>query len=79
LNIASILAKKGFRLLILELIGFRYKDKPVLEYTNDFFIHDFFKAFLDHLSISKANIMGSSFGAHIAVNLPSGSAAWLKS
>jgi pimeloyl-ACP methyl ester carboxylesterase len=66
LNVASILAKKGFRLLIPELIGFRYKDKPVLEYTNDFFIYDFFKAFLDHLGISKASIIGSSFGAHIA-------------
>jgi 2-hydroxy-6-oxonona-2,4-dienedioate hydrolase len=66
LNVASILAKKGFRLLIPELIGFRYHDKPVLEYTNDFFIYGFFKAFLDHLGISKASIIGSSFGAHIA-------------
>jgi 2-hydroxy-6-oxonona-2,4-dienedioate hydrolase len=66
LNVASILAKKGFRLLIPELIGFRYHDKPVLEYTNDFFIYDFFKAFLDDLGISKASIIGSSFGAHIA-------------
>ncbi|MDQ4015131.1 MAG: alpha/beta hydrolase [Thermoproteota archaeon] len=66
LNVASILARKGFRLLIPELIGFRYNDKPVLEYTNDFFIYDFFKAFLDHLGISKASIIGSSFGAHIA-------------
>jgi 2-hydroxy-6-oxonona-2,4-dienedioate hydrolase len=66
LNVASILAKKGFRLLIPELIGFRYNDKPVLEYTNDFFIYNFFKAFLDHLGISKASIIGYSFGAHIA-------------
>jgi alpha/beta hydrolase fold len=66
LNVASILAKKGFRLLIPELIEFRYHDKPVLEYTNDFFIYNFFKAFLDHLGISKTSIIGSSFGAHIA-------------
>lgn len=66
LNVASILAKKGFRILVPELIGFRYKDKPVLQYTNDFFIYDFFKAFLDDLGISKASIIGSSFGAHIA-------------
>jgi len=79
LNVASILAKKGFRLLIPELIGFQYNDKPVLEHTNDSFIYDFFKAFLDHLGISKASIIGSSFGAHIAANLPSGSVAWLRS
>jgi 2-hydroxy-6-oxonona-2,4-dienedioate hydrolase len=65
LDVASILASKGFRLLIPELIGFRYNHKSVLEYTNDF-IYDFFKAFLDQLGISKANIIGSSFGAHIA-------------
>jgi pimeloyl-ACP methyl ester carboxylesterase len=71
LNVASLLARKGFRLLIPELIGFRYNDKPVLEYTNDFFIYDFFKVFLEHLGISKASIIGYSFGAHIAIEIAS--------
>jgi 2-hydroxy-6-oxonona-2,4-dienedioate hydrolase len=67
LGIASILARKGFRVLIPELIGFRYNDKPVLRYANDFFTYDFFKVFLDNLGISKASIIGSSFGAHVAI------------
>jgi 2-hydroxy-6-oxonona-2,4-dienedioate hydrolase len=64
---ALILARKGFRVLIPELIGFRYNDKPLLQYANDFFMYDFFKVFLDSLSISKASIIGSSFGGHIAI------------
>jgi alpha/beta hydrolase fold len=67
LDIASILARKGFRVLIPELIGFRYNDEPVLRYPNNFFMYDFFKVFLDNLGISKASIIGSSFGAHIAI------------
>jgi 2-hydroxy-6-oxonona-2,4-dienedioate hydrolase len=70
LGIASILARKGFRVLIPELIGFRYNDKPVLRYANDFFTYDFFKVFLDNLGISKASIIGSSFGAHVAIESP---------
>ena len=31
----------------------------------DFFV-DFFKVFLDNLSVSKASIIGSSFGGHVA-------------
>lgn len=67
IDMALILARKGFRVLIPELIGFRYNDKPLLQYANDFFMYDFFKVFLDSLSISKASIIGSSFGGHIAI------------
>jgi len=66
LNVASILARKGFRLLIPELVGFSQNHKPVLEETKDFFIYDFFKVFFDHLGISKASIIGSSFGGYVA-------------
>jgi 2-hydroxy-6-oxonona-2,4-dienedioate hydrolase len=56
---------KYFHLIIPDIIGFGYSDKPAVEYTMDFFI-DFFKSFLDNLGISKASIIGSSLGGHIA-------------
>jgi 2-hydroxy-6-oxonona-2,4-dienedioate hydrolase len=55
-----------YRVIIPDIIGFGYSDKPAaVEYTMDFFI-DFFKVFLDNLGISKASIIGSSFGGHVA-------------
>jgi 2-hydroxy-6-oxonona-2,4-dienedioate hydrolase len=56
---------KYFRVIIPDIIGFGYSDKPAVEYTMDFFI-DFFRSFLDNLGISKASIIGSSLGGHIA-------------
>jgi 2-hydroxy-6-oxonona-2,4-dienedioate hydrolase len=56
---------KYFHVIIPDIIGFGYSDKPAVEYTMDFFI-DFFKAFLDNLRISDSNIIGSSFGGHVA-------------
>ncbi|MDQ4100989.1 MAG: alpha/beta hydrolase [Thermoproteota archaeon] len=56
---------KYFHLIVPDIIGFGYSDKPSVEYTMDFFI-DFFKSFLDNLGISKASIIGSSLGGHIA-------------
>ena len=56
---------KYFHLIIPDIIGFGYSDKPAVEYTMDFFV-DFLKVFLDDLRISKASIIGSSFGGHVA-------------
>ncbi len=56
---------KYFHLIVPDIIGFGYSDKPSVEYTMDFFI-DFFKSFLDNLGISKASIIGLSLGGHIA-------------
>jgi 2-hydroxy-6-oxonona-2,4-dienedioate hydrolase len=56
-----------YRVIVPDIIGFGYSDKPIdVEYTIDFFIDDFFKPFLDNLGISKASIVSSSFGGHIA-------------
>jgi pimeloyl-ACP methyl ester carboxylesterase len=56
---------RDYRVIAPDIIGFGYSDKPAVEYTMDFFV-DFFKSFLDNLGISKASIIGSSFGGHIA-------------
>jgi 2-hydroxy-6-oxonona-2,4-dienedioate hydrolase len=55
-----------YRVIIPDIIGFGYSDKPAVEYTMDFFIDIFFKVFLDNLGVSKASIIGSSFGGHVA-------------
>jgi 2-hydroxy-6-oxonona-2,4-dienedioate hydrolase len=56
---------KYFHLIVPDIIGFGYSDKPAVDYTTDFFV-DFFKSFLDNLGISKASIVGSSLGGHVA-------------
>lgn len=55
-----------YRVIIPDIIGFGYSDKPAVEYTMDFFVEGFFKVFLNNLGISKASIVGSSFGGHVA-------------
>lgn len=56
---------KYFRVITPDIVGFGYSDKPTVEYTMDFFL-DFLNAFLDTLDISKASLIGSSFGGHLA-------------
>lgn len=56
---------KYYRVIVPDIIGFGYSDKPTLEYTMDFFL-DFFEGFLENLKIHKACIAGSSFGGHLA-------------
>jgi 2-hydroxy-6-oxonona-2,4-dienedioate hydrolase len=54
-----------FRVIVPDIIGFGYSDKPTVEYTMDFFIK-FFKDFLENLDMDRPNIVGSSFGGHLA-------------
>jgi len=56
---------KYYRVIVPDIVGFGYSDKPTLEYTMDFFL-DFFKGFLENLKIRKACMAGSSFGGHLA-------------
>ncbi len=56
---------KKFHLVIPDLIGYGYSDKPLVDYTMDFFV-DFLEKFLTKLGISKTSIIGSSLGGHIA-------------
>jgi 2-hydroxy-6-oxonona-2,4-dienedioate hydrolase len=61
----SNMLSKDFRVVIPDIIGFGYSDKPAAEYTIDFFI-DFFQGFLNNLNISRSLIVGSSFGGYLA-------------
>ena len=56
---------KHFRVIVPDIVGFGYSDKPTVEYTLDFFL-EFFTGFLESLHIGKASIMASSFGGHLA-------------
>jgi 2-hydroxy-6-oxonona-2,4-dienedioate hydrolase len=62
--IADTLAKH-FRVIIPDIIGFGYSDKPTVEYTKEFFI-EFFKGFLEGLNITQPILVGSSFGGYLA-------------
>jgi pimeloyl-ACP methyl ester carboxylesterase len=55
-----------YRLIIPDVIGFGYSEKPHVEYTIDFFIN-FIKKFLNLLNISDVNIIGSSFGGLLSL------------
>src|SRR5215831_15340459 len=56
---------KYFRVIVPDIIGFGYSDKPAVEYTVDFFL-TFLQNFLDDLDIHAASIVGSSFGGWMA-------------
>ena len=55
---------KYYRVIVPDLIGFGYSDKPLVDYTTDFFT-DFLSKFLKTLDIKKTNIIGSSLGGQI--------------
>jgi pimeloyl-ACP methyl ester carboxylesterase len=56
---------KYFRVVVPDVVGFGYSDRPTVEYTMDFFI-SFLEEFLQTLGIERPHIIGSSFGGHIA-------------
>lgn len=50
-----------YRIIVPDIIGFGYSEKPILEYTIDYFVK-FLHEFISFLKIDKASLMGSSFG-----------------
>ena len=62
--------EKDYHLIVPDLIGFGYSDKPVVDYTTDFF-SDFLKKFIDSLGIQKPNIIGSSLGGQVTAEYAS--------
>ena len=59
------LFEDNFRVIVPDLIGFGYSDKPTADYTPDFF-SDFLEKFFTALNITRPNIVGSSLGGQIS-------------
>jgi len=63
-GVISLFAKK-FRVIAPDLIGFGYSDKPMVDYTTDYFA-EFVSKFVVEIGIKEPNIIGSSLGGQIA-------------
>ena len=59
-----------FHVVVPDLVGFGYSDKPLVDYTPDFF-SNFLEKFLISLGIEHTSIIGSSLGGQIAVEYAS--------
>jgi len=55
---------KDYKVIVPDLIGFGHSDKPLVDYTAEFF-SDFLSSFLQKLGITRTNIIGSSLGGQI--------------
>ena len=62
---------KYYQLIIPDIVGFGYSDKPTVEYTMDFFVR-FFENFLTKLGVERLSIIGSSFGGFLATEFTMG-------
>src|SRR5215831_16146732 len=56
------------RMIVLDLPGNGYSDKPARRYTLGF-LEDATLALLDHLKIDKANVAGGSLGGNLTLRL----------
>ena len=56
----------SFRVIVPDIIGFGYSDKPTVEYNSDFFVQ-FLNKFVNRLKLKNLNIIGSSFGGYIGL------------
>ena len=56
---------KYYHVIVPDLIGFGYSDKPIVDYTTDFF-STFLGKFFDALGIKRPNVIGSSLGGQIS-------------
>ncbi|WP_428327078.1 alpha/beta fold hydrolase [Nitrosopumilus sp.] len=63
-QVMPIFAEK-FRVVIPDLIGFGYSDKPLADYTIDFF-SDFLGKFMQTANIESPYLIGSSLGGQIS-------------
>lgn len=61
------LFEKHFHVIVPDLIGFGYSDKPVADYTPDFFLR-FLERFFKAARITKPCIIGSSLGGQLAAS-----------
>ena len=63
-DVIPLFAKK-FRVIVPDLIGFGYSDKPMVDYTTDYFA-EFVSKFVNKVGIKELNVIGSSLGGQIA-------------
>jgi len=56
-----------FRVVVPDLIGFGYSDKPLVDYTTEFF-SEFLENFLIASDIKRPNLIGSSLGGQIVAD-----------
>jgi len=59
-----------FRVVVPDLIGFGYSDKPLVDYTPEFFL-DFLEKFFVESKIDCPNIIGSSLGGQLSAEYAS--------
>ena len=57
---------KKYNVVIPDLIGFGYSEKPLIEYTIDFFVRSL-EEFFRKMQIQNPIILGSSFGGQLAI------------
>jgi 2-hydroxy-6-oxonona-2,4-dienedioate hydrolase len=57
---------KKYNVVIPDLIGFGYSEKPLIEYTVDFFVR-FLEEFFKKMQIQNPIVIGSSFGGQLAL------------
>ena len=61
---------KDYRVIVPDLIGFGLSEKPMVDYTPEFF-SEFLGKFLDAIGIESANVIGSSLGGQISAEYAS--------
>ncbi len=57
--------QKNFQVIVPDLVGFGLSDKPIVDYTPEFF-SDFLKKFFETMGIYDPVLIGSSLGGQIA-------------
>lgn len=57
--------ERRYRLIIPDLLGYGRSDKPVVDYTPDFFV-SFVRSLLGLLGVERAHLVGSSMGGQVA-------------
>ena len=53
-----------YRVIVPDLIGFGYSDKPLVDYTPEFF-SEFLEKFMIESDIKRPNLIGSSLGGQV--------------
>ena len=64
------LFEDDYRVIVPDLIGFGYSDKPLVDYTPEFF-SEFLKKFFVSTGIQRPNLIGSSLGGQVSAEFTS--------